>query len=87
MAINPFIDKVHLVSLSKFIDLKHIPKLRVCHQVAKHESYVIIGTWITLEDSTNETNAPEEINDDSNLVVYYPKKNPHRNNKSWARSC
>ena len=76
---NPSVDKMHQINLVRFVDLKDVPKLRVCHQVAKHDPSVIIGARIALEHSDKESVA-EELDcgngNDGALVVYDPNKNP-----------
>jgi len=76
---NPWVDKMHLINMSRFVDLKNVPKLRICHQVAKHDPSVIIGARIALEHSDEESDAEESDGDhsgDGALVVYDPNKNP-----------
>jgi len=76
---NPWVDKMHLINMARFVDLKNVPKLRIYHQVAKHDPYVIIGARITLKHSDEESDA-EELDGDNGgngaLVVYDPNKNP-----------
>jgi len=38
---NPWVDKIHLINLARFVDLKDVPKLRVCYQGAKHDPSII----------------------------------------------
>ena len=45
---NIWTDKELIVSLTKFVNLKNVPKLRVCHQVAKHDPSVIVGLRIAM---------------------------------------
>ena len=54
---NPWVDKMHLINLARFVDLKDVPKLRVCHQVAKHDPSVIIRTRIDMNHSDEEIDA------------------------------
>ena len=57
---NIWTDKELIVSLSKFVNLKNVPKLRVCHQVIKHDPSVIAGLRINVEISDDENNFMKE---------------------------
>ena len=52
---NPWVDKMHLLNMDRFVDLKHVPKLRICHQVAKYDPSVIVGTRVAVEHSDEES--------------------------------
>ena len=41
--IKMWTNKAHLLELAKFVPLKDVPHLRVCHQVAKEDPGVIVG--------------------------------------------
>ena len=82
---------MHLITMARFIDLKDVPKLRVCYQVAKYDPTVIIVVWIALEHSDDESDA-EELDGggggDSALVVYDSNKNPSTQQKTFEHdSC
>ena len=70
---NLWVQKTHLLSLSKFVPLKQIPNLRICRQAAMEHPDVIVGTrveTIIIDEKNGDTAATENYDSDadSNLV-------------------
>ena len=66
-------EKTHLLSLSEFVPLQQVPKLRIFHQSAKVHPDVIVGTrieTIIINDKNGDTVAPYNYDSDAdaNLV-------------------
>ena len=69
-----------ITAILQFVQIQNVLKLRICHQVAKHDPSVIVGSHVGPEDSaSNNSDNPESSSDtpqleNSNtaLVVYNP---------------
>ena len=56
---TPWNSKDFLLSLSQFVELKNVPKLQVCHQVAKRDPAVITEQRFNLEESSDDCSVEE----------------------------
>ena len=77
-----WLDKTHLLSLSKLVPLEHVPKLQICHQVVKEHPYVIVGTRSATILVDNDNSEGEETNNDRSYAHtdLTTLKNPIRTN-------
>ena len=65
-----WLDKTHLLSLSELVPLEHVPKLRICQQVAKEHPDVIVGTRSATESVESEnSDGAETHNDTSDALI------------------
>jgi len=68
---NQWTNKELLLNLSRFVELKNVPKLCICHEVAKRDPSVIVGARVTTEDNDDddETNSSSQIKNNAGALV------------------
>ena len=70
---NSWIHKPFILSLAKFVEFSDVPKLRICHQVVKHDPSIIAGPCLAIDDneSDNEDLPPSPVNPITIAIVPY----------------
>ena len=67
-----WVNKTHLLSLSEFVPLQQVLKLRICYQAAQAHPEVIVGTrvdTITINDENGDTAAPNNDDSDADVIL------------------
>ena len=67
-----WVDKPHLLSLTEFVPLQQVPKLRICYQAAQAHPNVIVGTrvdTIHIDDGNGDTVAPNNDDSDADVIL------------------
>ena len=78
---NPWCDKTFILKVAKYIDLHDVPKLRICHQVTKHDPSVIIGPCSAIDDNETSTSQSNANPTDATIIHHHSDTSiaPHPN--------